>query len=107
MLTRNRADLSGKVVGSKFINLARNFLEENGAKDVHVLSIEGAMEVMVPVMQTGMWAGMVVGMWQAMSLLSGTQGALLGAATGLVVINVVWILNMALRGQQQRLERLS
>lgn len=58
----------------------------------------GAMEVMVPVMQTGMWSGMVVGMWQAMAPLSYIQGALLGAVTGLVVLNVIWIANTALRG---------
>jgi hypothetical protein len=62
----------------------------------------GAMEVMIPVMQTGMMAGMVVGMWQAMSPLSGGQGALLGALTGLIVINVVWVANIALRGVRPR-----
>jgi hypothetical protein len=58
----------------------------------------GAMEIMVPVMQAGMWSGMVVGMWQAMSPLSVQQGVLIGAVTGLVVLNVIWVANIALRG---------
>jgi hypothetical protein len=58
----------------------------------------GAMEIMVPVMQAGMWSGMVVGMWQAMSPLSVQQGMLIGAVTGLVVLNVIWVANIALRG---------
>ncbi len=58
----------------------------------------GAMEIMVPVMQAGMWSGMVVGMWQAMSPLSVQQGMLIGAVTGLVVLNVIWVANVALRG---------
>ncbi len=58
----------------------------------------GAMEIMVPVMQAGMWSGMVVGMWQAMSPLSVQQGVLIGAVTGLVVLNVIWVANVALRG---------
>ena len=58
----------------------------------------GAMEIMVPVMQGGMWSGMVVGMWQAMSPLSVQQGVLIGAVTGLLVLNVTWVANIALRG---------
>jgi hypothetical protein len=58
----------------------------------------GTMEIMVPVMQAGMWSGMVVGMWQAMSPLSVQQGVLIGAVTGLVVLNVIWVANIALRG---------
>jgi hypothetical protein len=58
----------------------------------------GAMEIMVPVMQAGMWSGMVVGMWQATSPLSVQQGVLIGAVTGLVVLNVIWVANIALRG---------
>ena len=58
----------------------------------------GAMEIMVPVMQAGMWSGMVVGMWQAMSPLSVQQGVLIGAVTGLLVLNVTWVANIALRG---------
>jgi len=41
------ADLSGKVVGSSFPNLARQYLEREGVAGVHVLPIEGAVEVMV------------------------------------------------------------
>ncbi|MGH0037489.1 MAG: ATP phosphoribosyltransferase [Myxococcota bacterium] len=44
---RRAADLSGKVVGSKFVQLARAFFEGEGARDVHVLEIQGAVEVMV------------------------------------------------------------
>jgi hypothetical protein len=58
----------------------------------------GAMEVMVPVMQAGMWSGMVVGMWQAMSPLEVQHGALIGALSGLVVLNLTWVANVALRG---------
>ena len=58
----------------------------------------GAMEVMVPAMQTGMWSGMVVGMWAAMSPLDISSGALIGGVVGLVVLNVIWALNIALRG---------
>jgi len=58
----------------------------------------GAMEIMVPVMQAGMWSGMVVGMWEAMSPLSVSQGLLIGAITGLVVLNIVWVANVFLRG---------
>ena len=44
---RTPADLSGRVVGSKFVHLARSFFERAGASDVHVLEIQGAVEVMV------------------------------------------------------------
>jgi len=40
-------DLAGKVVGSSFANLARDYFEREGVEGVHVLSIEGAVEVMV------------------------------------------------------------
>lgn len=58
----------------------------------------GAMEVMIPAMQTGMWSGMVVGMWEAMIPLTLSQAAVIGGLTGLIVLNVVWIANVALRG---------
>lgn len=41
------AALAGKVIGSKFVNLARAYFEERGVPDVHVLPIQGAVEVMV------------------------------------------------------------
>jgi ATP phosphoribosyltransferase len=41
------ADLGGKVVGSSFPNLARRHFAERGIDDVHVLEIQGAVEVMV------------------------------------------------------------
>lgn len=44
---RSAADLSGRVVGTKFVNLARSWFERAGARDVHLLPIEGAVEVMV------------------------------------------------------------
>lgn len=58
----------------------------------------GAMEVMVPTMQTGMWSGMIVGMREAMMPLTLIDGATIGAVTGLVVLNVIWVANTALRG---------
>jgi ATP phosphoribosyltransferase len=39
--------LTGKVVGAKFVNLARSYFEREGVTDVHVLPIQGAVEVMV------------------------------------------------------------
>ena len=60
----------------------------------------GAMEVMVPAMQTGMMAGMVVGMWAAMTTLGPGQGALIGGITGVLVLNIIWVANIALRGVQ-------
>ena len=58
----------------------------------------GAMEIMVPIRQTGMWSGMVVGMWEAMMPLSIAQGAIIGGITGLIVLNIIWVANTALRG---------
>ncbi len=40
-------DLSGRVVGTKFVNLARGWFERAGVRDVHLLPIQGAVEVMV------------------------------------------------------------
>jgi ATP phosphoribosyltransferase len=40
-------DLSGKVVGSSFPNLAADYFRREGVEDVHILPIEGAVEVMV------------------------------------------------------------
>lgn len=58
----------------------------------------GAMEVMVPTMFSGMLGGMVVGMWAAMQPVSDAGALLAGAGCGLVGINVVWVLNVGLRG---------
>ncbi|MCH7866634.1 MAG: ATP phosphoribosyltransferase [Myxococcales bacterium] len=44
---RKASDLSGKVVGSSFPNLAADYFRGEGAEDVHILAIEGAVEVMV------------------------------------------------------------
>jgi ATP phosphoribosyltransferase len=41
------ADLAGKVVGAKFVQLARGYFEREGVHDVHVIEIQGAVEVMV------------------------------------------------------------
>jgi ATP phosphoribosyltransferase len=41
------ASLAGKVVGSKFVNLAERYFVERGVGDVHILPIQGALEVMV------------------------------------------------------------
>ncbi|MEE3330065.1 MAG: ATP phosphoribosyltransferase [Myxococcota bacterium] len=39
--------LAGKVVGAKFVNLARRYFEQRDVADVHVIPIQGAVEVMV------------------------------------------------------------
>lgn len=39
--------LAGRVVGSKFVNLAEAYFRERGIPDVHILPIQGAVEVMV------------------------------------------------------------
>jgi len=44
---RSGADLAGKVVGAKFVNLARGYFESRGVENVHVIEIQGAVEVMV------------------------------------------------------------
>jgi len=44
---RKTEDLAGRVVGAKFVNLARGHFEAHGVADVHVLEIQGAVEVMV------------------------------------------------------------
>jgi len=41
-------DLCGKRVGSKFPQLARTFFREQGASDVHLIEIQGAVEAMGP-----------------------------------------------------------
>lgn len=41
------AALAGKVVGAKFVNLARHYFKERGVAGVHVIPIQGAVEVMV------------------------------------------------------------
>ena len=66
----------------------------------------GAMEVMVPVMFTGELTGMVVGMGAAMYVLSLRDAVLLGAATGLVGIILIWIVNSLLRGITRDAERI-
>jgi hypothetical protein len=58
----------------------------------------GAMETMVPLMLSGEFSGMVVGMTAAMMMLSALEAALLGAASGLVGILFIWIVNTRLRG---------
>jgi ATP phosphoribosyltransferase len=41
------AALAGKVVGAKFVNLAETYFSERKIRDVHVIPIRGAVEVMV------------------------------------------------------------
>lgn len=60
----------------------------------------GVMEAMVPMMFTGMVASMIVGMWAAMHPLSLQAAIATGAVSGLLCINIIWILNNHLRGQQ-------
>ena len=44
---RSPASLEGRVVGSKFVNLAQAYFDERSIAGVHVLPIQGAVEVMV------------------------------------------------------------
>lgn len=44
---RSAADLAGRVVGAKFVRLAREYFDREGVADVHVLELQGAVEVMV------------------------------------------------------------
>lgn len=60
----------------------------------------GAMEIMLSNMFTGMLSGMVVGMWISMSPLSAVQALLIGGATGILSIIIIWTMNACLRGIQ-------
>ena len=42
---RSPQDLAGCVVGAKFVRLARRYFDEQGIPDVHVIEIQGAVEV--------------------------------------------------------------
>ncbi|MFK7897214.1 MAG: ATP phosphoribosyltransferase [Myxococcota bacterium] len=44
---KKASDLAGKVVGAKFVRLARDYFAREGVDDVHVIEIQGAVEVMV------------------------------------------------------------
>ncbi len=44
---RTPQDLAGRVVGAKFVRLARAYFEREGVRDVRVIEIQGAVEVMV------------------------------------------------------------
>ncbi|MAG29886.1 MAG: ATP phosphoribosyltransferase [Deltaproteobacteria bacterium] len=44
---RTARDLAGRVVGAKFVRLARDYFAREGVEGVHVLEIQGAVEVMV------------------------------------------------------------
>jgi len=44
---RRASDLAGRVVGAKFVRLARRYFESHGVANVHVIEIQGAVEVMV------------------------------------------------------------
>jgi ATP phosphoribosyltransferase len=44
---RRAQDLAGRIVGAKFVRLARDYFERKGVKDVRVIEIQGAVEVMV------------------------------------------------------------
>ncbi len=60
----------------------------------------GAMEVMVPLMLTGMLSGMVVSMYLAMESLGAWTCLHIGAASGFVSIVLIWIFNNAVSGTQ-------
>ena len=61
----------------------------------------GAMEVMVPIMLTGMLSGMVISMWAAMEPLRLLAALDIGALSGLVSLLVVWVLNSRIGGIQK------
>jgi ATP phosphoribosyltransferase len=44
---RTAGDLAGRVVGAKFVRLARGYFEQQGVENVRVIEIQGAVEVMV------------------------------------------------------------
>lgn len=44
---KSARDLAGRMVGAKFVRLARAYFEEQGVADVHIIEIQGAVEVMV------------------------------------------------------------
>jgi ATP phosphoribosyltransferase len=44
---RTAGDLAGRVVGAKFVRLARDYFEQQGVANVRVIEIQGAVEVMV------------------------------------------------------------
>jgi ATP phosphoribosyltransferase len=44
---RKPSDLGGKVVGSSFPNLAADYFQNEAVQDVHIIAIQGAVEVMV------------------------------------------------------------
>jgi hypothetical protein len=65
----------------------------------------GAFELMVPLMLTAMVAGMALPMSAAMEPLDPLQAAKIGAAIGLLVLAVTYILNAALRGKERQWTR--
>lgn len=44
---RQPRDLDGRVIGAKFVKLARDYFAAEGVQGVHVLELQGAVEVMV------------------------------------------------------------
>lgn len=40
-------DLTGKTIGTKFVNFAKRFVKENNIKNVKIIEINGAVEVMI------------------------------------------------------------
>jgi len=57
----------------------------------------GIMEIMMPCMMTGM----VAGMWGGMIALSFVQTLIWGAATGVTMLTLVYLLNAAISGPQK------
>jgi hypothetical protein len=57
---------------------------------------------MVPLMLTGMAAGMAVPMLAAMQPVAPLAGAGLGAASGLLALAATYVLNAALRGKERQ-----
>jgi len=78
-------DLGARRVGSKFPKLAHEFFEKEGAADVHIIEIQGAVEAMVPlgmvdgiveIVETG--ASLIENDLREMSVILRAQAVLIG-----------------------------
>lgn len=58
----------------------------------------GAMEIMVPTMQTGMWVGMVVSMRASMVPLLAVDALIYGVFIAVLVTLIMWLLNTQMQG---------
>ena len=65
------------------------------------VAVCGAMEVLVPVLLTGMSSGMVVGVWNTVQDLSLLEALLVGSACGVMSIVMIWAVNSRIKGIQE------